>query len=196
MLLLLSTVVEPRGRAGYRGRRSGLKGRSCDRCATAMRPPLTPGLARPWSGRQHAGQPGIRHVHGCRGLAVEPGFVALVEVVVVGESAFEAGQCGGPDVEGVGGLLKGQLLGRAYRPECSGVGAGSRVEELVVDFPGDVALEAAHDFLGALAFLVSPGHIGPGPGVVSHPHEDHAVDGFVGLPVAAAAEPVTGGLSR
>ena len=66
-----------------------------------------------------------------RGLAVEPGFVALVEVVVVAESAFEAGQSGGPDLEGVGDLLKGQVLGGADRPEGSGVGAGARVEKLV-----------------------------------------------------------------
>jgi hypothetical protein len=75
-------------------------------------------------------------------LAVEPGFVAVVDVVVVGESAFEAGQGGGPDVQGVGGLLKGQPFGCASCPEASAIWGGLRVEELVVDFPGDVAFEA------------------------------------------------------
>jgi hypothetical protein len=50
----------------------------------------------------------MRSLYGFWGLRVEPGFVAFVEVVVVGESAFEAGQRGGPDVQGVGGLLKGR----------------------------------------------------------------------------------------
>jgi hypothetical protein len=115
MLLLLSTVVEPRAA------QVTVAATLASRVATAI-------AARPWSGRQHAGQPGIRHLHGCRGLAVvEPGFVSMVEVVVVGESAFEAGQCGGPDVEGVRGLLKGQLLGCACRPKSPGVGCRARV---------------------------------------------------------------------
>jgi len=108
----------------------------------------------------------------------EPGFVALVEDIIPAESAFQAGQGGGPDVEGVGGLLKGQVLGCACCPEGSGVGCGARVAELVVDFPGDVAFEAAHDFFGAFALPASSGYVGPGSAVVAHPHEDHVVDGF------------------
>ena len=108
----------------------------------------------------------------------EPGFVALVEDIIPAESAFQAGQGGGPDVEGVGGLLKGQVLGCACCPEGSGVWCGARVAELVVDFPGDVAFEAAHDFFGAFALPASSGYVGPGSAVVAHPHEDHVVDGF------------------
>jgi hypothetical protein len=65
MLLLLSTVVEPRAA------QVTVAATLASRVATAI-------AARPWSGRQHAGQPGIRHLHGCRGLAVvEPGFVSM-----------------------------------------------------------------------------------------------------------------------
>jgi hypothetical protein len=67
---------------------------------------------------------------------------------------------------------------------------------LVVDFPGDVAFEAAHDFLGAFAFLTPSGHVDPGSVVVAHPDEHDAVDGLVRLPVPGPAEPVPGCLAR
>lgn len=157
MLLLLSRVWLRRAQATGAGLRP--QGSLLRSLRGGLRPPSTWSLCGP--GRR-AGQaepaplarrrwasvranPTMRSLCGVRGLIVEPGFVAFVEVVVVGESAFETGQRGGPDVQGVGGLLKGQPLGCPCRPECAGVGGGVRVKELVVEFPGDVAFEATHE---------------------------------------------------
>jgi hypothetical protein len=68
------------------------------------------------------------------------------------------------------------------------------VEEPVTYPAGYVAFEAADDFLAAFAFLPASGDLGFGAGVAHHSDEGTVVDGFVGLAVAAAAEPVPGGL--
>lgn len=92
---------------------SAAPGRACrGRGATNRRGPVVGGR---WANAR--GLPAGRSLSCNRGLAVEPGFVAVVEVVVVAESAFEAGQGGGPHVQGVGGLLKGQVLGDPNRPQ-------------------------------------------------------------------------------
>ena len=76
----------------------------------------------------------------------EPGFVPLVEQVVAGESAFQAGEGRGPDAEVVGGGLQGDVPGFARGPEGSGVRGRLRLKEVVVAFPGDVAIQAPHGF--------------------------------------------------
>src|SRR5687768_9625046 len=75
------------------------------------------------------------------GLRVEPAFATLVELVIAGESAFEPGQRCGPDVEAVGCGLEGDVLRLSQNAQGSGVWCRLGVEDLVVDFPGDVAFE-------------------------------------------------------
>ena len=74
----------------------------------------------------------------------------------------------------------------------SGVGWTAQMAE---DFPDHEALETANDLCLALSFgraapdVVDRGLMAP------HAHDDHAVKGGVGLPVAAAVEPVAGDLA-
>src|SRR5947207_8720861 len=73
--------------------------------------------------------------------------------------------------------------------------------EGVVDLAGDVALEAADDLFPGLALGGAPGRVGLGARVVGQAgHGDRPQRG-VGLPVAAAVEPVAellagGGIDR
>src|SRR6266487_6769155 len=71
---------------------------------------------------------------------------------------------------------------------------GSR-EQGCVDLAGEVALEAADHLPASLALLEPAGHVGLGAGVVAQPHHHDAVQGGVGLAVAAAVEPVADGLA-
>src|SRR5664280_2734035 len=68
--------------------------------------------------------------------------------------------------------------------------------ELVVDLAGEVALEAAQDLLGGLAFGEPALHVGLGRLVVAQSGDHGPMQGGIGLPVAAAVEPVPGGLAR
>src|SRR5664280_93919 len=68
--------------------------------------------------------------------------------------------------------------------------------ELVVDLAGEVAREAAQDLLGGLAFGEPALHVGLGRLVVAESGDHGPMQGGIGLPVAAAVEPVPGGLAR
>src|SRR5664280_333089 len=61
--------------------------------------------------------------------------------------------------------------------------------ELVVDLAGEVALEAAQDLLGGLAFGEPALHVGLGRLVVAQSGDHGPMQGGIGLPVAAAVEP-------
>jgi len=58
------------------------------------------------------------------------------------------------------------------------------------DFAGDVALEAAHDLGLGLALGSAASHVVPGGLVAAHADQGDAPQGAVGLPVAAAVQPV------
>ena len=60
---------------------------------------------------------------------------------------------------------------------------------------GEVALEEAGGVAAAFAFGDAAGDVVAGCGVVLAAVEDHRVEGAVELAVAAAAEPVPGGLA-
>jgi hypothetical protein len=69
---------------------------------------------------------------------------------------------------------------------CSG---GGRLEQ-APDAAGEVALEAADRFAGALAFAASSGDVVAGLRVTACAGDDHAVQGRVDLAVAALIEPL------
>jgi hypothetical protein len=62
--------------------------------------------------------------------------------------------------------------------------------ERCVDLAGDVAFEAADDFLLGLAFFGAPFDVVLRSGVLAHADEDNAVEGGVGLAVAGSVEAV------
>src|SRR4051794_32273044 len=62
-----------------------------------------------------------------------------------------------------------------------------------VELAGDVALEAAPDLLGGLAFGAAAGDVGAGGRAAAHPGGGDGVDCAVECPVAALAEPVAHG---
>src|SRR3954471_16640259 len=66
----------------------------------------------------------------------------------------------------------------------------------VPDAAGEVALEAADGFGGALAFGAFAVEVGARLGVAARPRDGDAVDGGVDLAVAAAVESVAVGLAR
>ena len=61
------------------------------------------------------------------------------------------------------------------------------------DLTCDVALEAADDLLLGEALGGSAGHVVPGRVMPPEATDDDAPEGVVGLPVAAAVEPMTAG---
>src|SRR6266516_4801264 len=65
--------------------------------------------------------------------------------------------------------------------------------EGVVDLAGDVALEAADDLFLAEAFGDAALGVGAGASAVAQPADSDQVEGTVGLAIAAAVEPVSGG---
>ena len=67
--------------------------------------------------------------------------------------------------------------------------------EQAPDAAGEVALEAADGFFGALAFGAFAGDVGAGFGVPTQPRDGDAMDGGVDLAVAAAVEAVAVGLA-
>jgi len=69
------------------------------------------------------------------------------------------------------------------------------VFEEFVDAACDVSFEAAADLAGGLAFGEAAGGVGLGFGVAAEPGQGDGVQGPVELAVAAAVEPVAGGLA-
>ena len=63
------------------------------------------------------------------------------------------------------------------------------------DFPDHEALETANDLGLALSLRRAAPDIVDRGLMTAHAHDDHAVKGGVGLPVAAAVEPVAGNLA-
>lgn len=115
--------------------------------------------------------------------------VSLVEVVVPVEAAFKAGQCVHEDVEGVAGGVKAGALFLAGRSEQGTVWGWLGMEDLGVDLPGDVAFEAADNFLGALAFFAPSGDVGLRPSIAAHSDQHDVVDGLVGCVNRAGSVP-------
>src|SRR6266498_420963 len=75
------------------------------------------------------------------------------------------------------------------------LGVDFRAGQGLVEFAGNVALEAADDFLCGQSFGGATRYVGAGVGVVAHAGYDDHVEGAVGLPVAAAVEAVAFGLA-
>jgi hypothetical protein len=69
------------------------------------------------------------------------------------------------------------------------------VFEEFVDAAGEVAFQAAADLAARLTFCDSAGGVGLCFGVAAEPGQGDGVQGTVELTVAAAVEPVAGGLS-
>ena len=63
------------------------------------------------------------------------------------------------------------------------------------DFPDHEALETANDLRLALSFRRAAPDVVDRRLVAAHAHDDHAVKGGVGLPVATAVEPMSGDLA-
>jgi hypothetical protein len=66
----------------------------------------------------------------------------------------------------------------------------------VVDLPGDVALQDAHDLSFGLALSGATRHVDLGRLVACHPGHNDAPEGVVGLSVTAAVKAVTGDFAR
>jgi hypothetical protein len=73
------------------------------------------------------------------------------------------------------------------------VGAG--LAEQGEDLAGDVALETAHDFAVGSALGGATSGVVAGGLVPAQPHQRDPVQRGVGLPVAAAIQPMPGGLA-
>src|ERR671917_2891025 len=67
--------------------------------------------------------------------------------------------------------------------------------QMAEDFPHHEALETTNDLRLALSFGGTAADIVDRGLMAAHAHDDHAVKGGVGLPVAAAVEPVSGDLA-
>ena len=108
---------------------------------------------------------------------------------------FEAAQPLVSDIEDAGEGGDGDACGLSLSPQRLALGrsAGVWVEQDVVDLVGDVAFEAAGDVAVGQAFGAAALVVGGGAGfLVAFAAHDDAVQGGVGLPVAAAAEAVAG----
>lgn len=88
-----------------------------------------------------------------------------------------------------GRRLLGQLAGMMLLWLSRGV-----FEEFV-DAAGEVSFEAAADFATGLTFGLASSGVGTGFWVAGEPGQGDGVQGAVELTVAAAVEPVTGGLA-
>src|ERR1700691_2518336 len=73
--------------------------------------------------------------------------------------------------------------------------AGFRAGQELVDLAGDISFEAADDLFLGQALGGAALDVGTGGGVVAHAGDDDHVEGAVGLPVAAAVEPVASGFA-
>ena len=63
------------------------------------------------------------------------------------------------------------------------------------DFASNIAFEATDNLTLALSVSGAATHILPGPDVMTKPDQDDAIEGRIGLAIAAAVEPVPVGLS-
>ncbi len=72
----------------------------------------------------------------------------------------------------------------------------SGVVEVAVEASGEVSLEAAADLAVCLALGAPSVGVGTGLGVMRHADHGDDVQGAVETPVAAAVEPVAGGVAR
>src|SRR4051794_29863375 len=70
-----------------------------------------------------------------------------------------------------------------------------RGAEVTEDLAGHVAFEATDDLRSALSFGRAPADVVQSRLVAAHADDDHAVEGGIGLSVAAAIEPVAVGLA-
>ena len=122
--------------------------------------------------------------------------IGLGDVVVPGDPSFYAGEVGRPLVELFAGLLQRDVELPSEGPEVRDVRCCNRAEYLAVDFPGNVAFEAAHGFSFALAVGHPFGNIVLGAVVRLHAGKDNVVEGTVGLAVTTFAESVTVGFAR
>ena len=84
-------------------------------------------------------------------LLGEPVAVGEGDVVVSGDSSFDAGEVGGPLVELFAGVLQRDAEPLPEGSEVGDVKCCNGVEYLAVDFPGDIAFEEAHGFSFTLA---------------------------------------------
>lgn len=135
-------------------------------------------------------------VPGCgQVLLGEPLSVPLGDMVVSADASFYAGKVGGPLTELLGCLLRRDAELLPEGPEVGDVRSCDRVEYLAIDFPRDVAFEAAHGFPFALAVGDTFGNIVFGSVVRLHAREYDVVEGAVGLAVTTSAESVTVGLA-
>src|SRR5689334_3730972 len=76
-----------------------------------------------------------------------------------------------------------------------GVGLGVEPFEGPIELSGEVTLEAASDLFGCSSLCSASFDVGAGFGVVGHAGDDGHVQRAVESPVAAAVEPVAGGVS-
>ena len=100
--------------------------------------------------------------------------------------------CGAPGTAGgsfAGQQVRQPIFGPGRPRECGLAGGGA---EVGIDLAGDVALEAADDFLLRQALFGAPLDVGAGGGVGAHPGDHDPPQGVVGLPVTAAVEAVAG----
>ena len=65
-----------------------------------------------------------------------------------------------------------------------------------VDFASDIAFEATNDFALGHSFRKPSTQVGPRPQVVAQSDDDYAIEGGIGLAVAATVEPMSVGLAR
>ena len=139
-----------------------------------------------WLGSAFAGGVGVAAV------------VIVVEPVAEGQGSFLVAGVGpavGPLVgQGAVEAFDAPMFVKLWMWQASGrVFLRSCLGEVRVDLAGDVALEAADDFSLAEAFSGAAFDVVAGGLMVPHPDDGDDVEGAVGGPVAAAAEPVSAG---
>jgi len=104
--------------------------------------------------------------------------------------------CGAPGT--AGGSFAGQhvrqpISGPGRPRECALSGGSAQVG---IDLAGDVALQAADDFLLGLSFGCAAFDVGAGGRVRAHAGEHDPPQGVAGLAVTARVEPAADGLTR
>lgn len=126
---------------------------------------------------------------------VEVFAVGVCEGDVETGAAFEFADAGGNGSEVLGGLGEGESSLVSEGSEVVDAWCGAWVDEEVPGLAGDGSFEAAQDvFLGFAGGLQFRG-VGLGARVGGQTHERDLVECPVALPVTAAVEAVSGGLS-
>jgi hypothetical protein len=74
----------------------------------------------------------------------------------------------------------------SLRTQVVGQRNGSGISHDPEDFPGDVALEAAHDLAFAFSFAGAFADVVSGALTLGHAHQSNAVNGRIRVPVSAA----------